>query len=241
MRVFYGFEGVHLPKGSVCTVGSYDGVHVGHRELISEVVKRSKEIGAESVLLTFEPHPRVVLGRAEGLKLLTTIDEKIELLRSAGVDNLIVIPFDRAFSQLKYSEFIERYLLRKVNMRCMVVGYNHLFGHKNEGDFHNLSTQSERLGFEVVKLPELRSEESKVSSTVIRKLIESGEVEGANTLLAREYLVINSKDPLKLLPPQGSYLGSVDGQMCEVEVSPLGEITTPFGGCCQRVMFHKKL
>ncbi|MFR9602262.1 MAG: FAD synthetase family protein [Rikenellaceae bacterium] len=205
----------------MCTVGSYDGVHIGHRRLIDECRSRAHQIGGESVLLTFEPHPRVVLGRAEGLKLLTTVDEKIELLAECGVDNLIVIPFDVPFSRLKYNDFVERYLLDRVSMRSMVVGYNHLFGHKNEGDYNHLRLLSDQRGFDVVEMAELRNDERKVSSTVIRRLIESGAVEEANQHLGRPYLIIYGGvggEPLKLFPPDGRYWAKVDGVECVVEV-----------------------
>ncbi len=219
MRVFYGFEDLPTFRGAVCTVGSYDGVHVGHQRLIEECRLRAQQIGGESVLLTFEPHPRVVLGRAEGLKLLTTIDEKIELLAECGVDNLIVIPFDVAFSQLKYNDFVESYLLDRVRMKYMVVGYNHLFGHKNEGDYNHLRLLSEQRGFEVVEMAELRNDESKVSSTVIRGLIESGDVEHANHHLGRPYLIIyGGCEPLKLFPRDGHYHAKIDGMESIVEV-----------------------
>ncbi len=228
MRVFYGFDGLPPLKNRVCTVGSYDGVHIGHKRLIEKCRTRAQEIGGESVVLTFEPHPRIVLGRAEGLKLLTTIDEKIEILSHEGVDNLIIIPFNVEFSRLKYAEFVERYLISKVGMRCMVVGYNHLFGHKNEGNYQHLCELSTLHNFDVVELPELRNDESKVSSTVIRRLIESGELEAANRHLSRAYLTIYSySEPLKLLPPVGRYSAKIDGSSGVVEVTPDGRITSP--------------
>ncbi len=226
MRVFYGFEGLSPINNAVCTVGSYDGVHIGHQRLIAECIARAKEIGGESVVLTFEPHPRIVLGRAEGLRLLTTLTEKIELLRARGVDNLIVIPFDIAFSQVKYRDFVEQYLIDKVDVRCMIVGYNHLFGHKNEGNYNLLSELSRERGFRVVELSELRNDEKKVSSTVIRKLIECGNIREATEQLGRPYLIHNSQDSLKLLPPVGRYVARVDGatQNTIIEITESNDI-----------------
>ncbi|MFI3291977.1 MAG: FAD synthetase [Rikenellaceae bacterium] len=232
MKVFHGFDQLPTFKDAVCSVGSYDGVHIGHKQLIERCVSLAREIGGESVILTFEPHPRIVLGRGEGLKLLTTLPEKIERLRGEGVDNLVVIPFDEPFSKLKYSDFVKSYLIDKLSMRYMVIGYNHLFGHRNEGDFDHLTTLSHNLGFGVEMLPELRHDLAKVSSTVIRRLIESGDVESATQQLDAPYLVlpsgndINSLDPLKLLPPSGCYDAFVDGARQPIEIAE-GKIIAP--------------
>lgn len=111
MRVFHGFDALpHFVRPTV-TVGSYDGVHLGHRALIGRLIAEASANGGESVVLTFEPHPRITLGRAEGLRLLTTLDEKTALLEELGVDNVIVIPFDRAFSALSGEEFVNDYLI----------------------------------------------------------------------------------------------------------------------------------
>ncbi len=224
MKVFYGFDNISHLGHTVCTVGSYDGVHLGHQRLLRECIAAAQRTNAQSVVLTFEPHPRIVLGRAEGLRLLTTLREKIDILDSLGVDNLVVIPFDEAFSKLSYRDFIEQYLLEKLHMRCMVIGYNHLFGRNNEGNYTLLEELRAHHGFELIRLEELRNEESKVSSTVIRHLIETGDIKGANRHLGRAYLIYNDCDPLKLLPPAGRYLATVDGQNIEIEFNEKGKI-----------------
>ncbi len=242
MRVFYGFEQLELLSRTVCTVGSYDGVHIGHRALIKECVELAHRVGSQSVVLTFEPHPRIVLGKADGLKLLTTLPEKIELLSQEGVDNLVVIPFDVAFSRLSYRDFIEDYLVNKLQMKYMVVGYNHLFGRNNEGNYTLLCDLAERHSFEVVQLSELRNDSSKVSSTVIRRLIESGDVEAANRLLGRDYLIIyDAADPLKLLPSAGRYSAHIDSIEAVVEFGANSVIASPSLHCGARVKIHKKL
>ena len=129
IRVFHGFDALPRFVHPVVTVGSYDGVHRGHRALIERLIAEARAIGGECVVLTFEPHPRITLGRDEGLRLLTTLDEKIALLGELGVDNVIVIPFDRAFSALTGAEFVEEYLIGKVGAETLVAGYNHRFGH----------------------------------------------------------------------------------------------------------------
>ncbi len=219
--MFRGFERLPDFCNPVCTLGSYDGVHIGHKYLIQRCVDIAKSIGGESVVLTFEPHPRIVLGRAEGLRLLTTIDEKIELLTRAGVDNLIIIPFDEPFSKLPYNEFVESFLVGKIGVHTFVLGYNHLFGHKNEGNHSVLNLMSQDLGFEVVELAEMRSSDAKVSSTVIRKTIELGDIEQANLYLGHPYLINvgDIEDRMKLLPVAGKYLAEMDGRELKVEFS----------------------
>lgn len=128
-RVFRGFDALPRFVRPVVTVGSYDGVHLGHRALIDRLTAEARAVGGESVVLTFDPHPRITLGRGEGLRLLTTLDEKVALLRGLGVDNVIVIPFDRTFSALSGEEFARRYLIGKVGAATLVAGYDHRFGH----------------------------------------------------------------------------------------------------------------
>lgn len=120
MRVFHGFDALpHFVRPAV-TVGSYDGVHLGHRALIGRLIAEARANDGESIVLTFEPHPRITLGKAEGLRLLTTLDEKTALLEELGVDNVIVIPFDRAFSALSGEEFADDYLIGKVGAETLV-------------------------------------------------------------------------------------------------------------------------
>lgn len=179
MRVFYGFE--HLPHFDhpAVTVGSYDGVHLGHRALIERLVGEARVAGGESIVMTFEPHPRIALGRAEGLRLLTALDEKIALLEGLGVDNLIVIPFDRTFSALTGREFVDRYLIGRLGAETLVAGFNHRFGH--DGLACDDPQVCERL--RVVRVGPCTVDGVRVSSTAIRQRFESGDLAGAEHLL----------------------------------------------------------
>ena len=179
MRVFYGFE--HLPHFDhpAVTVGSYDGVHLGHRALIERLVGEARAAGGESIVMTFEPHPRIALGRAEGLRLLTTLDEKIALLEGLGVDNLIVIPFDRTFSALTGREFVDRYLIGRLSAETLVAGFNHRFGH--DGLACDDPQVCERL--RVIRVGPCTVDGVRVSSTAIRQRFESGDLAGAEHLL----------------------------------------------------------
>lgn len=178
MRIFHGFDALPRFRHATATVGSFDGVHRGHRALIEHLIAEARRSGGESVVLTFEPHPRITLGRAEGLVLLTSFEEKAALLEQIGVDVLIVIPFDQAFSRLTCREFIEEYLIRKVGVETLVVGFNHRFGHDG-ADFSTLGMEHLRI----VRVDEERVTGEKVSSTIIRRLIQQGEREEAERLL----------------------------------------------------------
>lgn len=179
MRVFHGFE--HLPRFEhpAVTVGSYDGVHRGHRALIERLVAEAHAAGGESIVMTFEPHPRITLGRAEGLLLLTSLDEKIALLADLGVDNVIIIPFDRSFSALSGSEFVDQYLLKRIGTEILVAGYNHRFGHDG------LACDSPEITgrMRIVCVGPCSVDGVRVSSTAIRRLIESGQTAKAEQLL----------------------------------------------------------
>lgn len=224
MRVFYGFDALpHFVRPTV-TVGSYDGVHSGHLALLRTVAGRARAQGGESVVLTFEPHPRVTLGRADGLRLLTSLEEKIYLLGQQGIDNLIVIPFDKAFSALAPDTFIRDYLVGRIGAETLVVGFNHRFGRDKQGSYDYLGSHG--FGLEVVEVGECDVDAEKVSSTVIRHLVAQGDMARAARLLSHPYLVIGTAaagrirtdDPLKLLPPAGSYqvrigaAGKADGR-----------------------------
>ena len=178
MNVFHGFEDLPSFVRPAVTVGSYDGVHRGHRALIERLVAEARAQGGESIVLTFEPHPRITLGRAEGLRLLTTLDEKIALLAELGVDHVIVIPFDKGFSALSGREFVERYLIGRLGAGTLVAGYNHRFGHDRLAcDAPELTAK-----MRVVKVDACTVDGVRVSSTAIRCLLDAGDRAGAERL-----------------------------------------------------------
>ena len=223
MRVVWGFDNPPLLRNAVATVGSYDGVHRGHRVLIDEVVRRAKECDGESVLLTFEPHPRITLGNDEGLSLLSTFEEKCRLLELVGIDYVVVIPFDEAFSRLSREEFIDNYLVGKLGIKQLVVGYNHHFGHNKEGD-HSFLVEHGAL--QVVQVAQYTDNGGKISSTVIRKAMADGDMALACQLLGHTYIIrgmadadgVVATDKYKLLPTDGRYACTINGKesYCEV-------------------------
>lgn len=211
MRIFHGFDALPRFEHPAATVGSYDGVHTGHRALLSAVADAARAQGGESVVFTFEPHPRVTLGKAEGLRLLTSLEEKACLLAGAGVDNLVVIPFDRSFSRLSADEFIGGMLVGRAGIETLVVGFNHRFGRDKQGSYDYLGSHA--FGLRVVEVAECDIDSRKVSSTVVRNLVAAGDMAGAARMLAHPYLLIGEAEagriridePLKLLPPPGEY------------------------------------
>lgn len=178
MRIFRGFGALpHFIRPAV-TVGTFDGVHLGHRALIERLVAEARATGGESIVVTFDPHPRVTLGRAEGLRLLTPFEEKAALLEALGVEHLVVIPFDREFSALSGAEFVERYLLGCLGAATLVVGYNHRFGHDRiEGTSLGIE------GLRVVRVEKCDVGGAHVSSTAIRRLLSEGREAEAERLL----------------------------------------------------------
>lgn len=178
MRIFHGFENLPSFVSPVVTVGSFDGVHRGHQALLKQLLTESRNNGGESIVLTFEPHPRVTLGRAEGLRLLTSFDEKCALLEQAEVDNLVVIPFDREFSSLSGRDFIEGYLIGRLGAEVLVAGFNHRFGHDR------IASDDPRLAewIRVVRVGPCTVDGVRVSSTAIRQLLDAGDHAAAERL-----------------------------------------------------------
>lgn len=191
MQIIRGFDNPPALRNAVATVGSYDGVHSGHRILLDEVVRRAKACGGESVVLTFEPHPRITLGNDDGLRLLSSFEEKCALLEQMGIDYVVVIPFDEAFSRLSHEEFIDNYIVGSLHIKQLVVGYNHHFGRDKGGDYSYL-VESGKL--EVVEIAQYTDNGNKVSSTTIRKAISEGNMELARQMLGHPYIIIGIAD-----------------------------------------------
>lgn len=224
MRVFRGFDNLPQFSKGVATMGSFDGLHGGHLELLRRVKRVAQECGGESIVLTFEPHPRYVLGTDEGLYLLSTLEEKLYLLEQAGIDNVIIIPFTIEFSKTSREEFISRNIA-SIGIETLVVGYNHRFGHNKQGDYSFLESQGSNLKIHLVEQQQMQ--QSKVSSTIVRKTIEQGDMQHATTLLTHPYIIIGSIgsdgiiygiDSTKLLPPQGRYCANIAGKPAEIKI-----------------------
>lgn len=175
-------------QNSVVTSGTFDGVHFGHRKILRQVIDEAKRIQGQSVVLTYWPHPRFVLGKGStDLKLLTTFEEKVKLMEETGIDYLVKIHFTREFSELTSREFINDILLRKIDTRKLIIGYDHRFGKNQEGSFQYIKENQEEFGFEVVEIAPQDIDDVTVSSTKIRNALLAGDVRTANEYLGRHY------------------------------------------------------
>lgn len=189
MNIFNTIHEFSSAARTIVTLGTFDGVHKGHRTILDKLLKNSRTSGTESVVLTFFPHPRMVLQQDSGIKLLNTIDEKALLLEQAGIDNLIIHPFDHAFSRLTAEEFVKGILVDKLNISKIIIGYDHRFGRNRTATIHDLVRYGEQYGFEVEQITALEVNEVSVSSTKIRNALDAGDIATANTFLGYPYLI----------------------------------------------------
>lgn len=219
MQIFYGFDNITLERPTVVSVGSFDGVHRGHRELLERVRGVAREIDALSVVVSFEPHPRIAMGRAEGMRLLSSVEERALLLEREGIDIFVVAHFDERFREQTFEEFVSDSLVARLGMRGMVVGYNHRLGRGSEGSFESLVPLGAKLGFRVERVEQFTASGSKISSTVVRNLFDEGDVERACQILGHRYVVmgeardgvLNVANEYKLIPADGEYRVTVVG------------------------------
>jgi len=189
MQVHYQSEGP-LPqfKKAVITIGTFDGVHLGHRQIIAQLKNEAASIGGESVIISFYPHPRSVIAKAPGeIKLLATPTEKIELLATAGIDHLVIIPFDQNFANQSAEAYITDFLVKNFQPHTMIIGYDHKFGKNRTGNFELLQGYANDLGFIVKEIPGHLYNESIISSTKIRHALLNSDIETANQLLGYPY------------------------------------------------------
>lgn len=190
MRVHQSVENYdHKELLSVLTIGTFDGVHIGHQKIIERLNQIKSEDFERSMILTFYPHPRMVLDHSKDIKMLTTMDEKIYLLEKFGLDDLIIEPFTKEFSRLSALDFVRNILVNQLNIKKLVIGYDHHFGKNREGNFEQLSEYGELYDFKVEEISAQEIENVSVSSTKIRKALENGEMEKANKYLGYNYLL----------------------------------------------------
>lgn len=188
MKIYEGLSDIPPIPNPVVTSGTFDGVHLGHQKILHRIREIARKIEGETVLITFWPHPRLVLYPDEHkLRLLSTFEEKTKLLRSFGIDHLITIPFTKEFSQLSSSEFIEKVLVEKIKTKRLVIGYDHRFGKNREGSFEYLQQHHSEFGFDLEEISRQDVDEIGVSSTKIRRALETGEVTTATNYLGRPY------------------------------------------------------
>ncbi len=225
MIIHDGCENLKLTS-PVVTLGIFDGVHRGHRTLLSSLVSKAGEANGESVVITFSPHPRLVLSKDQAnLSFLTTMKEKQKLLEKEGISHLIILDFNAEFSRINACDFVKEVLVNKIGTRHLLVGYNHHFGSKGEGDFNTIVKCSRSLDFKVEQVQGFHTEEGAISSSVIRRALTDGNLDTANNMLGYPYPLsgnvisgkkigrsigfptanINPDDKNKLIPGNGVY------------------------------------
>lgn len=226
MNIFRGLTSLPDFKNSVITIGSFDGVHAGHQKILHRVQQLAESIDGTDVVITFHPHPReIVYPKDTDLRILTSLDEKLEYFRRNGVSNVVIVPFTIEFSHLSAQEYIERFLVDRFHPRYVVIGYDHRFGVNRTGDVHLLKIYGRDFNFEVLEIEEKEWKDLSISSTRIRKALLESRLEDANQLLGHPYMIkgtivtgnrlghhigfptanLQLPDQKKLLPPDGIY------------------------------------
>lgn len=190
MKIYHSLEDFTRLRFGVVTSGTFDGVHVGHQKILQRLVEIADKHEGETVVITFWPHPRLILRPQEpALKLLNTFEEKAELLRKYGVQHLLRIPFTKEFSKISSMEFVTQILVETIGTKKLVIGYDHRFGKNREGSFEQLKLNGPTYGFDVEEIPRQDVDHVGVSSTIIRRALESGDIDTANHFLGRPYLL----------------------------------------------------
>jgi len=225
MKVYRSIDDFQKLDSAVVTSGTFDGVHLGHRKILTNLVDKARKTNSESVVITFWPHPRTVLQPDQPTRLLTSLEEKIELIGESRPDHLIILPFSRDFSNQSSLEFIYKILIGQIGTKHLIIGYDHRFGKNREGSFEFLKENAAQFGFEVEEIPREDIHNVTISSTNIRKSLQQGDLNEVLTLLGRPYFLtgtvvhgekigrklgfptanIQPDEPLKLIPCDGVY------------------------------------
>ncbi|MDP5121388.1 MAG: bifunctional riboflavin kinase/FAD synthetase [Spirosomaceae bacterium] len=188
MKVYHKLSEFTALSHAVVTSGTFDGVHIGHQKILKSLNEIAAKKGGESVVLTFWPHPRMVVSRdSQQLKLITTIEEKIALIEKLGVQHLLVVPFTREFSELSAEKYVQEILINTIGTKTLVIGYDHRFGKNREGGFDYLEKNSNRFGISLEEIPRQEIEDLTISSTKVRNALTDGNVDLASNLLGRNY------------------------------------------------------
>ena len=226
MKIFHSINDFLITKKTILTLGTFDGVHIGHKKILQKLTQNTPNEEYESVVLTFFPHPRMVLQEDSNIKLLNTIKEKQELLEDIGIENLVIHPFDETFSQLTAEEFVKTVLVEKFHIQKIIIGYDHRFGRNRTANIDDLIDFGKQYGFDVAQISVQELNEISVSSTKIRNAILDGNMTLANDYLGYSYFItgtvitgkqlgrtigfptanINIAENYKLIPPNGVYL-----------------------------------
>lgn len=235
MIIHRGAQHFKSEKGTVVTIGTFDGVHVGHQQIIRRLRENAETNDWESLVLTFFPHPRMVLQKDADIKLINTIDERGDLFEDLGLDHLVIHPFTTEFSRMGAEDFVENILVKALNAKKVIIGYDHRFGRNRNADIDDLKRFGEQFDFEVEEISKQELEDVAISSTKIRNALIAGDVQRANRYLGRPIMlngtVVNGKkigktigyptanlsiaEEYKLIPAQGVYVveSEIDGRL----------------------------
>ncbi len=226
MKLFQSINNYLSSKKTIITIGTFDGIHIGHRKILNKIIQSAHEVNCESLVLTFFPHPRMILQEDSTVKLLNSMDEKIGLLQEIGIDNLIIHPFDKEFSQLTAEKFVKNILVDKLQIQKIIIGYDHRFGKNRTADINDLLHFGKKYRFEVEQISAQEIDAIAVSSTKIRNALAAGTISLANEYLGYNYyfsgIVVKGnqlgrtigfptaniliKEDYKLIPKKGVYL-----------------------------------
>lgn len=189
LNIFHSIASFSSSKKTILTLGTFDGVHIGHKKILEKLIQNTKNKEFESLVLTFFPHPRMVLQEKSEIKLLNTIPEKIDLLQYIGIENLVIHPFDESFSRLTAEEFVEKILVDQFHIHKIIIGHDHRFGRNRTANIDDLIVFGEKYGFEVEQISVQELNDISVSSTKVRKAIGEGDISLANNYLGYDYFL----------------------------------------------------
>ena len=235
MKQYNSYKYINSAKPTILTLGTFDGVHKGHQSILNKVTQDATANGYESVVLTFFPHPRMVLQKDHNIKLINTIEEKAQLLQELGIQHLILQEFTKEFANLSAEQFVEEVLVKHLNIKKIIIGYDHRFGKNRSADIHDLMDFGRKYKFDVEQISAQEINEVSISSTKIRKALEEGKIETANDYLGTPYFItgnvikgkqlgrtigfptanIQLNEDYKLIPKIGAYIVSatIDGKL----------------------------
>ncbi|MDB5231989.1 MAG: bifunctional riboflavin kinase/FAD synthetase [Chitinophagaceae bacterium] len=188
MQVHSNLENLPVFEKAIITIGTFDGVHTGHRQIISQLKKEAKKAGGETVIITFHPHPRKIVNTGNNpVKILSTLEEKIELLEKEQIDHLVIVPFNESFAEQSAETYVHEFLFKKFHPHSIIIGYDHKFGKGRTGNYKLLEAFADELNFRVIEIPGHVIDEVTISSTRIRQAIISHDIETANHFLGYDY------------------------------------------------------
>ncbi|MFK8274362.1 bifunctional riboflavin kinase/FAD synthetase [Capnocytophaga cynodegmi] len=213
-------------KGSVVTIGTFDGIHLGHQKIIKKLIENAKKQDLLATIFTFFPHPRTIIQKDDSLRLIHTLEEKKQMLESLGVDQLVICPFNESFSKMSAEKFVEELLVNRLKAKKVIIGYDHRFGKNRNADINDMKLFGKKFGFEVEEIPAQEINEVSVSSTKIRQALHEGDVKKAWEYLGTPFCIkgkvvhglkigrtigfptanIQVKESYKIIPKDGIYL-----------------------------------